>query len=183
VIDLLRIPQPPAQSGFLPFGTRDFAEAYPEALLQRAGVRPAQNPIASDIVSRAPSFGDIAKHFIAGSFGTDELRAMPASVAIQYATRASVSYGTADFSATISTALAAATYAAFDATTAGFSRCLRSISVKNFLPQSVAAFSVSPLEKMAEHSEWPRALIQSSRLRAPATIIFHSVEICDLIGA
>lgn len=153
----------PAQAGYLPIALRDFAEAYPEALLQRAGIRAAEHPLANDIVARAPKLADIAKHFLSTEFSQDELRAMPDSLAISYASR-SVSYGQADFGSTVTTAYAGAAYAAFDAVTAGFSRAMRSIPVANFSPQTISNFSISGLELLPEFATWPLAKIEATNV-------------------
>lgn len=153
--------------GFLPMGTRDFAEAYGDAVLQLAGIRAAQHPLARDILQQRPTIANIARHFLVGQFSQDELRQMPDSVAIQHATRSAVSYGTADFASTITTAYAGAAYAAFDAVTAGFTKVMRPISVANFLPQTISSFSVSGMQRMPEFTPWPQALIaQNSVLEA-----------------
>lgn len=161
-----RQPAQSAQSAFLPMSVRDFAEAYPDAVLHRAGMRAAQHPLARDILEQRPSFANVARHFLAGQFSADELRQMPDGQAIAFATRNAV-YGSAHFASTIVTAYAGAAYAVFDAVTAGFSRVMRSIPVADFKPQTISSFSVSGLQQMPEFAPWPQALItQNSVIEA-----------------
>lgn len=135
-------------SDFLPYSTRDVADALGPMMIARAGIRPAVDPVAAHLAAEQVPLHRIAAHYLAPMFSAEALRSAYQSDLIQRA------LGVSDFSNDLARAFTTVASASFDEAISGISRCWRQIQVPNFQPISVPHLHVADLsEAPPEHGE------------------------------
>lgn len=162
--------RPPA--GFLPYATRDVAEALPDFFRMQIGV-PVRNanPIAESMVEDGVGLAKLARHWLAPYFPADDLRAAPNADVIVRAV------GTSDFQVALTSGWNSVVQSTFNEQISGFRAILRDMAVRDFNLQNTPDFGgIGVLKEMPEHAEWKNAALYASTVLEQVRIGTHGIQ-------
>ncbi len=157
--------------GFLPYSCRDIAGSLGELFLEQAGVRRADNPVASHLAHEGVDLAKLARHWLAPHYGVDELRGAPTPVILGRA------LGVDDFVSALTSGWHDVVRATFNEAISGYRSLLREIPVKNFLPQHIPTFNgISALVEMPEFGEWGYGSLTASSVLEDTQVTTYGLQ-------